>query len=455
MNVDKAREYIVVINEGSGCLIRPLTDEYIYVLTAKHNISDSNNNLEKITRFNFIDGDWVSTELKIDKLIEGENYFPHPIKDIAIIKLIGEYEEYDSLFRLDQFGEKKNYSLLGYPEMRRENNAEDIKEWFRRDEGITIFDSRGNDVHEAGIPGNPTLDEVSGDSGGAILKIIGNIVYLAGIQTRMADENEQMGRIRFTGMSSFDEITELFPEQLAPIFPPHLKSFSFLHSEAFNLNGGLFANNNTQFTKIFLKHKANEVIKSPLTPIGIKRMFEERLLIFNQDPCFLQSKSIWIIWLEFLTILNILIEENLCEQWITDTFQNIRLICSDTSNDWSDELSNLIYSDYRGLKKNGIVIIGVSKPPLDDETYILEKKIPHIANAFKEERKVVERSLLQIDAGIKFPLEDFKFIHIEYFKKRAIIKKHAEYADIEDDSILLNKLKIEYQILLGHEQKHP
>lgn len=114
----------------------------------------------------------------------------------------------------------------------------------------------------------------------------------------------------------------------------------------------------------------------------------------------------------------------------------------------------MVYSDYRGLKKDGIVIIGISKPPADDETYILDKRIPHIANAIRDNKKSHNRGLLQIDDGISFPLEDYKFIHIEYFKKKSIIKNHAEYADILDDDVLLQKLIIEYKILIEDEQKY-
>lgn len=448
MNIDQAREYVVVLNGGSGCLIQPMTDEYMYVLTAKHNISDRNNTLDSITYFKLTDGSWASHEIVIANLTEGENYFPHPNKDIAIIK-VPILAQYDKAFRFDRINEEKhNFHLLGYPAVRRANQANSV-EWFRRDDNIQILDPRVNGLYEASIPGNASLNEVRGDSGGAILKIIDDQLYVAGIQNRMAAADEQLGRVHFTPLAGFDEIIIQNPS-LAPIFPSHLKCFSFLQNEAFNINAG-FGQANVEFTKNFLQQKTNEVIGSPLTPIGIKNMFQKKLLFYQQCDEVLQAKFIWLIWLEFLTILNILKDEEYTEEGLKEIFNTTRLICSDTKQDWADELSNIAYSNYHDLKKNGTVVIGISKPPADGETYILDKKIPHIANAISEQKKKHDRGLVQIDKGSNYPLEEYKFIHIEYFKGPTIIKKHLEYANISDDKVLIAKLKDEYKILLSNE----
>jgi len=448
MNIDRAREYVVIVNGGSGCIFRP-SQEYIYILTAKHNITNNSNKLEPIKYFKFTDGTWTINEFILETFVEGENYFPHPDKDIAIIKIQCS-EGFEDAIRLEITTEKNGFSLLGYPETRRISNQDNIVEWFRRDDNLQVIDPRLNGLYEGSLPNNPTIEEIKGHSGGCVLKVQGKKVCILGIQNKMAADTEQLGRLHFTPLNSFDEIIEINTTHLATISPCHLKSFSFLKHEAFNLQGG-FASTNIEFTKNFLNHKTIEVINSDLTPIGIKNMFNEKLLLLNQSPDVLQSKGLWIIWLEFLTILNLLKNENCTENSLIDIFNNIRLIYSDTNGDWSDEISNMIYSDYRGLKKNGVVIIGVAKPPADDETYILEKSIPHIGNVIKSQRNGHNRDLLQIDDGINFPLDSYKFIHIEYFKKQAIIKKHVDYANIEDDSILIAKLKSEYQILIENE----
>lgn len=81
---------------------------------------------------------------------------------------------------------------------------------------------------EAGISGSLIIEEVRGDSGGCILKIINGQLFICGIQNRMASANEQLGKIKFTSLSEFDKIIEKYPDILALIFPYHLKYFSFL-----------------------------------------------------------------------------------------------------------------------------------------------------------------------------------------------------------------------------------
>jgi hypothetical protein len=283
------------------------------------------------------------------------------------------------------------------------------------------------------------------------VKIRGKSLCIAGIQNRMAAGQELLGRVHFTSTKCFDEIIDEYSDRLAPLLPNHLRSFSYLKSECFNLNTVPWKEQNIQHVKTFLRTRADQIIQSRHTPNGIKALFKDRFLLHskgtNDKAHLLYSKTIWIIWLEFLAILNLVKEMNFSDEELTDTINSIRLIYSDTDADWSEELNNLIFADYKGLRKNGTVIVGVKSPPVDDDTYIIgSAQIPLINTAFNKER---DGELLQIDKGIKHPFEDFKFIHIEYFKKKAIVLKHTEWAAINTDEGLLEKLKEEYKILIS------
>ncbi|MBN2837079.1 ABC-three component system protein [Draconibacterium mangrovi] len=453
MNIDAARKHCAIVNGGSGCILQPMTNEYLYILTAKHNIDKNGGQIDDVIYFEFNGNGWVSKKITIESTTLGVNYFIHDNSDIDVALIKVDYiEGFDKIYRFDRLTDVKNdFHLLGYPEIRRNENPDKNSEWFRRNDHIQIFDPRENLQFEAGIPGNPIIEEVRGDSGGCILKIINGQLFISGIQNRMASASEQLGKIRFTLLSAFDEIIEKHPDLLAPILPYHLKSFSFLKDEAFNLRAG-FYEEDILFVKNFLRDKTELVVKSSITPLCIKNLFKSRLLLFKQKDEVLHSKHIWIIWLEFLTILNILKNKEIPESDLDDIFNDIRLVYTDYQGDWSDELTNLVYSDFKGLRKDGLVVVGISTPPDDGETYILEKNIPHIASAIKTRKRELKRNLLQIDDGINFPLEDYTFIHIEYFKKKAIVSKHAEYSDILEDDVLLEKLKNEYKILIDHEQ---
>ncbi len=305
MNIDLARKYIVILNGGSGCIIQPMTDEYLYVLTAKHNIINNNNQITSLVRFNYHNATWNSVDIPVIDFAERENYFLHPHKDVAIIK-IPPLEGFNDAYRFDNIiEEKKNFFLLGYPEIRR-NNQPNNADWYRTDPSIQILDPREDGVYEAQIPGNATLSEVRGDSGGAILKVVHDRLYVAGIQNKMAEEEEQLGRVRFSSMILFDEIVALYPQQLRPILPSYFASFSFLGDDAFNLAFGLTTRAKAEKLTRILKAKAIELSNSTLIPFEIKNYLKNNLENFYKQECYEEyQKKIWALWLELLTVLNI------------------------------------------------------------------------------------------------------------------------------------------------------
>lgn len=440
---DKFRFFAVKVNNGSGVIFQPNTRDFTYILSVKHNIEKAGNTVcsvkeIEITRNN---GDNISaTELYI-----------HEKLDLILI-IVPYLGDNDYILTTEEPLRNEALQIFGYPTYLKDEIVKSTDLPCKC--GLEQIEKTSYEI----ISENPMFTfnrtaakNMIGFSGSGIFRINGNNLILKGIFPRLNDPEAAHNKINGLYIEGINEIIK--KNGLLELLPDYMCNFSFLKNDAFALEAG-FASSNIEFTKNFLKGKTQEVITSPLTPNEIKKLFKNRLVLFNQDESFLQSKGIWILWLEFLTILNIVKKENYSIEKIKEIFNNIRLISVDGDGDWSDQLTNMVYSDYRGLKKDGIVIIGISKPPADDETYILDKRIPHIANAIKDKKKSHDRGLLQIDDGISFPLEDYKFIHIEYFKKKSIIKKHAEYADILDDDVLLQKLIIEYKILIEDEQKY-
>lgn len=434
---EKLRFFAVKVNNGSGCIFQPNTTEFSYVLSVKHNIERADKTLLNIEEITVQRND--STPLTI------LNIYIHDELDLILLKV--EYvgnPEYN--LTVSEPIREEQLIVYGYPTYLQGRSTDlPCVCGLSIQTGISYEITSSNPMHTFN---RGAQQNVIGFSGSGIFKIEGNNIILKGIFPRLNDSEGAHNKINGFYIDPINELIR--SNELSELLPNYMCDFSFLKSETFNLEAG-FANGNIEFTKNFLKSKTQEIINSPLTPIGIKKLFEKRLILFNQHSSFLQSKGLWILWLEFLTILNIIKKEDYSIEKIKEIFNNIRLISVDGEGDWSDQLTNMVYSDYRGLKKDGIVIIGISKPPADEETYILDKRIPHIASAIKDKIKSHDRGLLQIDNGINFPLEEYKFIHIEYFKKRSIVKKHAEYAEILDDDELLEKLIIEYKILIEDE----
>jgi len=437
---DQFRPYTVIVNQGSGCLIQPATDAYSYILTAKHNITNAGEALNLLQRFQAGNNTWNTLDIPFNPLAFGENYFPHPQYDIAIIK-VNRLPGLENIYRIDQF-DLQRYHLTGYPDTRRKANVNNAPNWFRCDSDLTIYGANGG-AREAQIPGNPDKSEIDGHSGGPILAERDGKILLAGIEVRMVEAvGEQLGRVVFYPMTAFDEIVAANNNKLSNIEPSFMRCFSFLTNEVFELDAG-FSAQNVLGIKNYLLHKASQITSDECTPVAIKNFFNQRLLLDKQPEEVLLSKEIWCTWLEFLTIMNILRTNPIAMANLEEVFNSVRLLFSGSLKDWSSELTNMVYSDYRGLNDKGVVVIGMSKPPANNEYIIDEQKIPMIAQA----RASRDRNKILINEGMSFPFDHFKFVHIDYFKGQSIIAKHAEWAALTTDAEFLQKLKTEYEQL--------
>lgn len=433
MNIDKVREYIVIVNNGSGCIFQPEDDAYSYVLTAKHNIA--NENIE-IIRFVFENNCWK--EIAITTGQDMACYFPHPDKDIAIIK-INKVGGLEHILRLDDFeDDRTGFSLCGYPTTRRSFPR---KNQFRIDENVTVQGTKNNQLREAKVPDNPSIDEIVGQSGGAIVKMKDGQLFLAGIQNKMADaKNEQLGRVEFTPLTSFDEIIRQRPEALSPLSPPYVKSFEYLKQQVMKLEGCFC---NLIYTKQLLQDFTDDIIKDPLTPTIIKNHFKKRLLVRNEKETSLNNKGLWIAWLELLIILKIIGKYPQTEQDLDDIFNQYRIIYSSSKEDWCTLIEDILCSDYKGLKENACIIIANEAKP--SKSMIKKGIIQNIAWE-------ISPNQMNIDDGENRSMEQFKHIHLYAFQEQCIIEKEEEYTvfNNRNRNELLQKLKQEYENVINN-----
>lgn len=433
MNIDNIREYIVIVNGGSGCIFQPEDNTYSYVLTAKHNITDTKNTITDLTRFISQNGNWES--ISINTLANTDFYFPHPDKDIAIIK-IAKIDDLDKIIRLDDFeNDRTGYSLCGYPETRRS-----LSNQYRMDENVTIQGTTTNQLREGQIPNNPTIDEIRGHSGGAIVKIKDDHLLLTGIQNKMVDAtNEQLGRIEFTPIKSFDEIVEQYSESLSPLSPPHCKSFEYLKEEVMKLEGCF---QNVEYTKQYLQGLTDEIIDNSLTPKVIKNRLKERLLVYNENISSLHNKGLWTAWLEFLIVLKVIGSTPKTEQELDEIFNQYRVIYSSSKEDWSKLMKDIVCSDYKGLKENACLIVANDTEP----------KIPTIGKGIIPDISGVSKKQFNIDEGVNHPFENFKHVHIYAFQHNCIVNKSHEYTNFNttNEQKLHQKLKQEYESIINN-----
>ena len=441
MNIDNIREYIVIVNDGSGCIFQPEDNAYSYVLTAKHNITDNNNQITDLTRFIFENGSFNEVSIPINALVENENYFPHLNRDIAIIK-IEKIPDLENIIKFDEINnDRAGYILAGYTEGRRQENP-DIKEnWFRLDENVTVLNLKANQLREGQVPNNPGYEEIVGHSGGGILKISGDYILLAGIQNKMVNAaDEQMGRVEFSPVSLFDEIITAHPQHLSALHPPYYKSFAFLKEQIMKLEGCFHS---IEYTKQFLRDITDEIVKNPLTPDIIRNHLKERLLIYGEKCSSFYNKGLWAAWLEFLIVLKIIGLNPKTKEELDDIFNQYRVIYSSSKEDWSKLMKDIVRSDYKGLRENACLIFANEAEP----------KIPVLGKGIiPDVSKSVQKRQMNIDDGINHPFESFKHIHVYAFQQSCIVEKANEYAHFNNinEKELFQKLKQEYENIINN-----
>jgi len=453
MTLDELKLYTVRVKDGSGCLFQPILNEnnYTYVLTAKHLFEgirqdeDGNDFLYAtqngteilIVRQANIDGQWQEQIIPF-VLTRDQTYFPHKEADAVILKINHLLPEFDKVVSIDIPQKITGYYLNGFPNQFNGQPGEEYTTY-----GIRELEASGNYSHNAQLTNNALNKiQIEGMSGGGILAIQDDHISIIGIQSRVKHPNWANGKICFVPMRYFSEIVNYdeYSTLLTKLHPPYVGKFDFLRDYAFALEVDFIDENKIEATRVHLRNKALDIIQSDVTPIGIKELFKVRLLIDEAEAQWLDTRNIWLGWLEFLTILNIVKEENITLQQLDEIFNNIRLKYThveDCTTLFQDHLSK---SDFIGLKLGGTVIINSKNAPrkpfrVPVGGMINNIKIPQDKRGFRT------------DLGID-PFQSFSFIHLDYFKTECILNKLAEYENLSEDE-LLTKLKQEYYELFN------
>jgi len=443
MELEELRRYIVIINGGSGVIYQASDIDHTYILTAKHVIEKAGNMVNQLFRYEF-DGDtWIAKNIPFDIKV-GENYFADEQADIAILK-IARLDGFDQLFRTAGDTERTGYLLAGYPLKRRgQNTTVDLSNSYRVNEPVTLQTVKNNHLREANVAGNPNIDEINGQSGGAIGIIKDDVFFLVGIQSQMVEAiNESLGAVEFCPVSTFDQLVKAHPDKLSPLYPAFMGCFSHLKECVLKLDAGFFETN-VAYTRNYLQDMTTHIVASALTPAVVKEHFQARLLINNQRENLLDQKALWIAWLEFLIILRFIRQEEVLPENIEEMFYEYRLIFSGTKEDWAKDMSNIVKSDFKGLKKGGKIIVATDSVPI--QSIIPTSFIDDIVRA-REPLK----SQMQIDEGFAHPLASYQLIHLHAFQEHGIIKKATDYTDfcaLNEDQLMI-KLQDEFSRLFA------
>jgi hypothetical protein len=436
---DDLKRYSVIVENGSGCLFQPMTNEYTYILTAKHIFHDTPNpNLPFetvlkpdgttfiITQNVFTNGLWSEKVMEF-KLENNENYFEHIKADIAILKIHPCLEGFDQIITQHEFEKENDFYLCGFPE---NNSMNGIGEKFRPHK-VESFGASNNYSHQIQLFGGLQQVNIVGMSGCGVLKLNNECISIIGIQSKMAAKELPMGGINFVPINYAKEIISTNADKLEPLLPPYYASFKFLKDDLFKISSGLITQNKVENLTNLLLAKAVEVENSDLTPKYLKDYLEQNLpRISEQEKIELNNKKIWILWFELLTVVNIANENQICEADIPELFKKIRLFYSNTEADyWSKHIHELHTFDYSGLNKKGLVVVASNSPAQDDMHILDLSKIP--TNIFDVSKAQEEFDLLKLGQKIneasEFPFKNFNFTNISAFKNGIICKLNTDF----------------------------
>ena len=418
---DDLQFFTVKVAGGSGCLFQPLDSEYSYVLTAKH-VIEGVENIEIVRQYIGNDGNKVDEILKI---LEIPYMHSNPNKDAAIIK-VKKIDGIESLLRSDlNSSEGENWYLCGHPDSREDNGFSYRKNKLKIENPVELY-------IEGEIERNVNHAEIVGQSGGGIIKSESSCFLLAGIQKKMAveDEKETLSRIHFAPLSFFDEIIKENEANLSPLFPPYFASLEIILEDIFPLSGLQLTSQKEALLKAQLKLVAKSLCTSFSAQIVLE-LYKNSMLANSLNESYITHRQLWIAFLELLSINQLHItDKTLTIDDLVEIRKKHNLVFLDC-DDWVKKLDIIIKSDLTSLERGGAVIVSSTK---DVKPNTVELDIDYINDIC-----TVPTEEMSISSSVTNLAEDLKIIHIYKFQKHIIdnykLFKNINQANVKETII--------------------
>lgn len=379
---DIIKSHTVVVENGSGVLIQPMTDEYSYILTAKHVVQND----DKKPELGIKNAADIKIQIFSGEELQARKIYHHNTLDIAVIRIdfapnlsITPYQK--SIARGDKV------SLYGYPnyspEHRNENHQ--LSDWIETYD-LCVIDT---DDHKLGFRNEETArqSDIQGFSGGGLFYISRDQAYLIGIEHSVIKPAEYADRVIGCPIANFNEI--LNANQLKRLKPLHLSSFKHLQDEIFVFENCFDVANLKSITGLLNHYATQQLTDCLITPIEILRLFKGKLKAYQQSESELEKKGLWIALLELLAIEVILNPPALWNaDYIESLLKSYRIIYIDSHKSWKAHLEKILATDTAGLKPDGKILL-VTGGLLPESPNMLnnlpEQVIPNIFNGLTGE----------------------------------------------------------------------
>jgi len=404
--------YCVMVNDGSGVLVNCMSNEYCYVLTARHVLKENPA------------GNLVTD--RNGKAIEVLDILIHPDVnhrkkyDCGIIKIpyMPEVSQRTSQASLLSIGAK--LILVGFPATERKSLTP-IKHY---DGHMTSAVSDFVIFTVEGIPGKSTI---AGMSGAGVYHIEDNRPYLIGVEFGMDGTGieQQYGRVQCQGLIRFEEIIDA--NSCAPMLPAHLECFSLLRDNIFGFN--VVDQNNVVRLRTELFNFADQLIAQGMpAPYELMGKYKHDLLVGSGRPGEIRDRALWVAYLEFLVICALLDGVGVVDEIYVQGLERKRriLYTSDGSN-WVGRLELILKTARKLLDRDGIVIVASPEQGADllPEGFHIDRVVKNIA--------LVPNAgpLAPIDSAERELYKSFVLAHLEGIRKQCVVRREMEYSDTE------------------------
>jgi hypothetical protein len=412
------RSYCVKVNGGSGVLVNAMTQEYSYVLTAAHVISEKQGD--------HVVHDYQGNQLTVLAVLPLHLPSPEQIKsepqryDFAILKV--NYQKHIDLHCLpaSNLSHLASLTLIGFPETERDS-SDPIKEYT----GHKI--SVANELVMVSLDGIPGTTTIKGMSGGGVYHVQDETPLLIGIEFQMdgTGQDQQYGRVQCHSLARFEEL--LSEHSSAPMIPAYLECFSNMRDKIFSFN--VDDPNNVSALKLELERAANYLIANNLLPpYKVMEQYHADLLVDPKNIGELKTYELWVAYLEFLVISVLIDKVKLADDaYLKGLERKRRLVYTSDDTNWIRRLEDLLKTARRLLDKDGTLIVASPEPAA--------KVLPKI---FQLENVISDISVVPnegpfpaIDSAENEIFTSFKLIHLEGLRHKCVVDIEDEYSNLQ------------------------
>ncbi len=432
---EKIKDITVVINEGSGVLVQPMTKDYSYILTAKHVIQVDKDDPSK----GLLDLDKVHIYKSNDEQLTPKILYPHPDLDIAIIVI-----DYDSS-SMDVIDspiiQNMKLSLYGYPNKTNQHRNPDIprREWLET-YTLNIVEHSDKEI-KCDTNEDVEYGDIEGFSGGGVFYLTETNAFLIGIEHKLHQSGEYTNKIISIPVKCFNTIITKY--NLRPIRPPYYGDFKELKTSIFNYTNCFDINNIKKATDIILFNSASLLERTTITPFEISTKFEGVFTNLTPYSTPSENRNFWVSFLEFLHIEGLISPAvSWDENFLKYIIKNYKFVYTTCKKGWKTNLAKLLSTNVDNLKNGGILFFIENSgdyPNKPDTLTQYRDKIPtNVANAIEAEDIANVSSIINKSISI---------IHLPKLH-------HSCIYELEDTLSELNKItdkdKIKELILKGY-----